>query len=51
MRQGQPERPVAKLAIVLAPMIFHPSRMGGILVEVLRADVVMLATDHQAKAS
>ena len=51
MRQRQPERPVAQLAVVLASMIFQPRRMRGVLVKMLRADVVMLATDHKAKAS
>ena len=49
--QRQPERTVAELPVVLAAMIFHPRRMGRVMVKMLRADVVMLATDHQAKAS
>lgn len=37
-------------AVVHAAMILNPSRMVRVLVEVLRADMVMLASDHPAKA-
>ncbi len=41
MIQRESQRPPEQLAVVLAPMIFHPRRMAGVLVEVLWADVAM----------
>jgi hypothetical protein len=37
-------------AVVHAAMIFNPCRVIGVLVKVLRADMVMLASNHPAKA-
>jgi hypothetical protein len=37
-------------AIRAAAMVLQPCSMVRILVEVLRGDVMMLASDHQAKA-
>lgn len=51
MRQRKAKRLMTELSVVVAAMILHPSRMVGVLVEVLRADVVVLAIDHSAKAS
>lgn len=49
MRQREAERAVAELAVVVAAMIFKPSRVRCVGVQVLRADVVVLAVDHAAK--
>jgi hypothetical protein len=47
MRQCQPERAASEGAVVRAAVIFQPRGMCSILVKVLRADVVMLAGDHE----
>ena len=44
MSQGQPKGGMYQPAVVGAAVIFHPSRMGGVLVQVARADVVVLAS-------
>jgi hypothetical protein len=41
---------VAQLAIRHAPVILFPGRFIGVLIEVLRADMMMLAHNHPAKA-
>lgn len=51
MSHGEAKRPLAQRAIVEPAVVFDPSRMASVLVEVLRADVVVLATDHPPKAS
>lgn len=47
MRHGQRRNVPRECPIVHAAVIFHPSRVGRVLVKVLWADVMMLAADHQ----
>jgi hypothetical protein len=42
MRKSQSDSPISKPAIANAAVILIPSRLGGILMKVLRADIVML---------
>ena len=51
MRQRKVERSVAKLAVVFPPMIFGPSCVRRVLMQMLRANVVVLAANHQAQAN
>jgi hypothetical protein len=39
MLHGEPKRGMNKRAVVEAAMIFHPSVMGGVLVEVFQTDL------------
>ena len=45
----QPQHLVASRAVVHPPMIFQPSCMSRVLVQIARADIVVLARDHPAK--
>ena len=51
MPQREPKRAVRQRAVVQPAMIFKPSGVVRVLVEVLRADVVVLASNHAPKAS
>ena len=43
-------QPEGQPAVVNAAVIFQPSGLVGVLVQVLRADMVVLAYDHAAQA-
>src|ERR1043165_4674556 len=49
VREGEAKRAVYHRAVVHAAMIFQPRRMGGVLVQILRANIVVPAFDHAAK--
>jgi hypothetical protein len=51
MRKRQPKRTMTQRAVVFAAVIFHPGGVRRVLVQVLRADVVMLTFNHLAQAS
>lgn len=50
MPERQTKRAMAELTVVLAAVILHPSGMAGVLIEVPRADMMMLAIHHPTKA-
>lgn len=50
VRHRQPGHKVHQTAIVGAAAVFHPGRLSGVMVQVARADTVMLARHHPAKA-
>jgi hypothetical protein len=51
MPQSKPERSMRERAVVKPAMVLQPRGVVGVLIEVLRADVVVLAADHAAQAS
>jgi hypothetical protein len=51
MCERQSKCAVAQLPVVFAPVVFHPSGMCRVLVQVLRTDVVMLTFNRLAQAS
>jgi len=46
MRQRQPKGTAGERSIVRPAVILAPCRMGRVLVEILRADVVVLTAHH-----
>lgn len=51
MSERQPCGAVRGRAVVEAPVIFKPSSVSGVLVQIAGADMVMLAVDHATEAS
>jgi hypothetical protein len=51
MRQREIERAIRQSAVVQPPVIFHPSGVARVGVQVLRADVMVLPVHHAAQAS
>lgn len=50
MRHGEAKGLVADRAVVHPAVILKPSSMGGVLVQIARADIMMLTGYHAAQA-
>ena len=51
MSEPEPERSMRQRSIVQPPMILKPCRMGRVVVQVLRANMMVLALAHAPQAS
>ena len=50
MVEGRAERAMRQRPVVETAIVFQPCRVLGVLVKVLRRNVVVLTTDHPAQA-